>query len=72
MPADTCARVLSPGRTGLLSSNPQRIERFFEEVTAGTIWINTPSPTTTRGRPPVLLHSRFLQHPNRDSAWRAV
>jgi betaine-aldehyde dehydrogenase len=26
----------------LLSTNPQRIKRFFEEVTAGTIWINDP------------------------------
>jgi acyl-CoA reductase-like NAD-dependent aldehyde dehydrogenase len=26
----------------LLSSDPQRIKRFFEEVTAGTIWINDP------------------------------
>jgi acyl-CoA reductase-like NAD-dependent aldehyde dehydrogenase len=42
MPADVFARVLSPGRTSLLSSDPQRIERFFEEVTAATIWINTP------------------------------
>jgi betaine-aldehyde dehydrogenase len=26
----------------LLSSDPQRIKRFFDEVTAGTIWINDP------------------------------
>jgi len=26
----------------LLSSDPQRIKRFFEEVQAGTIWINDP------------------------------
>jgi len=26
----------------LLSSDPQRIKRFFEEVAAGTIWINDP------------------------------